>query len=392
MSIFDNDNSGNELLTSEAAQGTPEAPETVPAAAEAPSAEEAAGPGAGGAPWTQPGSPVPPPPPGGYRQGYTPPPGTYPSTGAPPVTTGPMPGTPVAPPQKTRRVGTITMALCLILIGVLLSLRVLMPNIDYLMIARLSPLVLVLLGGEMLIASARHREEKLRFDFLSVILCLILIGGSLVASIVPEIVYNEYEGRRVSSRLAAELEQSSIQVLQAVPGITYTGVEWYVEVQNGQFGTGMTPQDLKTEHYVQARVRMQGDFATKEEFAEACKRTTDALLQLVPHLDYASFYNYREYDGGSTEPIHFSLWMDNRLMFEYTTQQLAQQVHAEYWLPEGQYYISEEEHQDRLENPRNYDNTYEIEPVPADDIPMEPEPEDLLDEGEDVSEAGSMAA
>ena len=49
-------------------------------------------------------------------------------------------------PKKTRRVGTLTFALVLILAGVLLMIYQLVPGFDLLWILRFSPAILIVLG------------------------------------------------------------------------------------------------------------------------------------------------------------------------------------------------------------------------------------------------------
>lgn len=333
----------------------------------------------------QPQYPQPPPIPAGAN--YIPPAGTYPPNGAPPHLQGPPPGTPVPPPQKTRKVGTITTAVCLILVGVLLALRVFLPNIDYLMIARLSPLILVLLGLEMLFAAARKKDEKLRYDLLSIFLCFLLIGGSMAAALVPEYFYRRHEANLIGTRISAELENSSATALQGTKAITYNSVDWYVDVQNSSNLKAInSAADLKTEDYIQVRVRMQNEFASKEEFAQACKTSADILMPLVPHLDYASFYSFsdRSHSGRYTTDIRYSLWLENTFQLNGSAEELAKQVYTEYWIAPEQQYVSEWEYKDRLANPDYYGHTTASYGIDSDE--PEPADEDDFDFGEEGDE------
>lgn len=104
--------------------------------------------------------------------------GTYPAPNAPPI--------PPAAPVPSRRVGTFTMALCLIATGLVLLLHIFWPGIPLVTIARFAPVVLVLLGTELLVACLRHKQEKLRMDGLSIFLSLVLIFGSLAVAAASE--------------------------------------------------------------------------------------------------------------------------------------------------------------------------------------------------------------
>ncbi len=80
--------------------------------------------------------------------------------------------------QKKRRVGTFTAAILLIIIGMLFLLHMFLPTISYVMIFRCWPLILVLLGLEMLIAS--RREEDVVYDggaiFLVIVMAVFAMG------------------------------------------------------------------------------------------------------------------------------------------------------------------------------------------------------------------------
>lgn len=311
---------------------------------------------------------APPPPPGaqsaplpplaaaGPHTGFHPPTGTYPSPNDAPAHANLPPGISPAlvPPQKTRRVGTFTMALCLIFVGLLLLAHIVFPGISYITIARFSPLILVLFGVEILVANALHRDAKLKYDILSVFISLVLIGGSLIASVVPEIIHNEFTSNRVNNRLEATLQQSSADALGQLDGLDVTNIEWYVNVQGGEFSQDMAVADIRPEHYVQVRVFMPANYADKLAFTQECKRVADVLLAQVPHINYASFYSFRENSERYFSDVRYSLWIENSFQFSLAAETLAQQVESEHWYPEGGYYISEWEHNDRLQHPENY--------------------------------------
>ena len=68
-------------------------------------------------------------------------------------------------PKKVRRVGSIAFALVLIAAGVLLIVYQFVPQFDLLKILKFSPVILVALGIEMLVYSARP-DVKVKFDWL----------------------------------------------------------------------------------------------------------------------------------------------------------------------------------------------------------------------------------
>lgn len=85
---------------------------------------------------------------------------------------------------KGRRVGTFTAGTVLIVFGILFLLRLVLPAINFSIIASLWPIILILLGAEILIAYMVNKEEKMRYDtgaiFLVVVLSFFSMGMAVV--------------------------------------------------------------------------------------------------------------------------------------------------------------------------------------------------------------------
>lgn len=78
--------------------------------------------------------------------------------------------------MKTRRVGAVTCGIILIVTGVLCLIHVFYPSFRYEYILKGWPLILILLGGEMLAANLAGTEEvKIKYDTAAVMLVFILI-------------------------------------------------------------------------------------------------------------------------------------------------------------------------------------------------------------------------
>ena len=89
-------------------------------------------------------------------------------------------------PKKTRRVGTLTFALVLILAGVLLMIYQLVPGFDLLWILRFSPAILIVLGIELLFYSSKP-DAKVRFDWLSMLGCAFILCIVGTAAVLPTV-------------------------------------------------------------------------------------------------------------------------------------------------------------------------------------------------------------
>jgi thiol:disulfide interchange protein len=77
---------------------------------------------------------------------------------------------------RTRRVGTLTMGISLIAAGILFLVRFLVPSVlSYYYIFRLWPVILVLLGIEVLIANLRNREDKIIYDGWAIFIMVLVL-------------------------------------------------------------------------------------------------------------------------------------------------------------------------------------------------------------------------
>lgn len=75
---------------------------------------------------------------------------------------------------KGRRVGTFTAGIVLVIFGIVFFMRTLMPYINYSWIISLWPVVLILLGVELLVAYVVNKKEEIQYDFGAILLVIIL--------------------------------------------------------------------------------------------------------------------------------------------------------------------------------------------------------------------------
>ena len=92
---------------------------------------------------------------------------------------------PAGPPVKERRVGRLTLGVTLIATGVVLLLTMFVPGFSLFTVAKFAPVILILIGVEILVNVCVARGVRLRYDFLSMFVCFLLICGSLCVSAVP---------------------------------------------------------------------------------------------------------------------------------------------------------------------------------------------------------------
>lgn len=77
--------------------------------------------------------------------------------------------------MRQRRIGTFTLGFSLVVFGVLFLMHTFMGVLDYLVIFHLWPVVLVLLGGEILYYHCTAPEEAYRYDVAAVVILLLLL-------------------------------------------------------------------------------------------------------------------------------------------------------------------------------------------------------------------------
>lgn len=86
--------------------------------------------------------------------------------------------------MRTRRVGSITCGILLIVFGVLFILHMLVPAITYTFIFRFWPLILVFLGLEIIISNVKAGETIMKYDLGAIVLVFVLAMFSMGMGLV----------------------------------------------------------------------------------------------------------------------------------------------------------------------------------------------------------------
>lgn len=80
-------------------------------------------------------------------------------------------------PRPARRVGTFTFGVTLVAFGLWMLASLLLPELDLSWGLKLSPLVLVLLGIEVLLAA--RRNSTIKYDWVGMVLCCLIVLTAL---------------------------------------------------------------------------------------------------------------------------------------------------------------------------------------------------------------------
>lgn len=80
-------------------------------------------------------------------------------------------------PARERRVGTFSFGVTLVAAGVAMTADLVYPSLDMCLLLRFSPIVLILLGVEVLLSA--RRDGRIRYDWLGMLLCFVLVTLAL---------------------------------------------------------------------------------------------------------------------------------------------------------------------------------------------------------------------
>lgn len=191
----------------------------------------------------------------------------------------PSPAPEAAPqaPRRVRRVGTLTMGVALILTGVAIGVSLIWPSFDLTLIFRLCPLILVVLGCEVLVSSFAKGDVKLKYDFLSMLVCFVLIVASLGVSLVPYALrYWGPDRDLVESRVERQLEEEVYRLLKDDAAVSDCAANVYFE--GYEFDKNATLETLDKGDHVGIRIDLRGPYDNVRTFAEDCARVRDKLL------------------------------------------------------------------------------------------------------------------
>ena len=197
-------------------------------------------------------------------------------------------------PKKTRRVGTLAFALVLILAGVLLMVYQLVPRFNLLQIVKFSPIILVVLGIEMLVYSAKP-DVLVKFDWLAMLgtaFTLCVVGA---AALLP-LAISEWGPARSSaiSRIETEKVDALYSALTADPELKaktgYCGVNvWFNHGAGGSY-------TLQSGDDCVLNTTLTGPYADAESFAADCI----GIMQLAADKDLG-FTSYHFSSGEDTD-------------------------------------------------------------------------------------------
>ncbi|MBE6907098.1 DUF308 domain-containing protein [Marasmitruncus massiliensis] len=231
------------------------------------------------------------------------------------------------PVPRVHRVGTLTMGFSLIATGIIALISTFYPGFDLTTAFKLSPVIFIFLGIEILIAYFFHKEERIKYDFLSGIVCFFLICGGLVLAALPTVwSYVGPEAQLAREQAESVVENDIYQALQSIPSVESVSVDTDLSYRV-PYTAGSDFEKLAARARIHVYTNLTGPFADENAFAEAGKTLLNQLNSLP--------YQYRsisiEY---SDENKRFDLNLSTPFQYQLSTDKLANLVDSDRYEPD----------------------------------------------------------
>lgn len=221
--------------------------------------------------------------------------------------------------QPVRRIGVYTLGLALIFCGVLLAASCFNPSFDYITAAKFSPCILIFLGVEIIISSIVIKNARIKYDFLSGFICLVLIAASICMSIVPQAIKIwGPERHRIEAQLENELYERCYPAVKNIKGVGSFDVNIYLGDSFNGYNDKLTVASLTPRFdHVSADVTLIDSYESPEQFAQVCRNVAVALNAERNNIGSAYI---------RTADDRFYLNLDNKTAFNLDAEGMAKLV------------------------------------------------------------------
>lgn len=239
-----------------------------------------------------------------------------------------------------RRVGSFTLGVCLIAAGIFFLLTYFVPDFPTQPVLRIIPAAgLVMLGGEVLFFAARPGRWK--YDFWSVLICLVLMGGCFCLSLLP-VVWEEIspQRRQTELRLGQEYTAEAYdRIKTAAPEVRVKDIRGNAYLYSSKTET---LRDLDAgDGHLSLTVELFGDYDSVQAFAQDCRRVTDAVQQCSALPDELRIAWSPDNDpeeslgtGTLQQVERYTLELVGIAQLDWTADQMAKQTEVQYLLDE----------------------------------------------------------
>lgn len=197
---------------------------------------------------------------------------------------------------RVRRVGTFTMGLSLIVVGIAIIISLFSSTFSILTVAKFSPMILIFIGVEILIENFINKSGKIKYDFLSGFICFILICGSLATACIPlAIKYFGPERDHLVYKLSQEVYDECYTVLKNEK-ISEMNANVYIDEY--AYDENMTIEDLSTVDAINLDIKLSENYMSPAIFSQKCKDILNKLNATGLSFHYINI-QYEDFDSNN---------------------------------------------------------------------------------------------
>jgi len=223
-------------------------------------------------------------------------------------------------PATGRRVGTVTFGCVLIATGLFVLYALFHPDFPLLTVLKWTPVILVALGVEILLNYFFRKGQELRYDFLSGLICFLLVIGSLGAALsIP--FYDAYGPTRDMAERQAEEQIFNLCYDKLQNSSEVAGMEIDVDLNRGGYDINTGYTDLEDGDKVHAAITLAEGFRNEAGFAAYAKDILEKMQEMPVIFDSVSF-------TGSQGDRAFTLEVRDRFQANLRVSDLTQLVEA----------------------------------------------------------------
>lgn len=231
-----------------------------------------------------------------------------------------------------RRVGSMTLGVCLITAGIFFLCYHFLPNFDAQLVLKLAPAAgLILLGGEVLYYAAKPQRGK--YDFISVFICLVLMACCFGLTLFP-LVWDEIDPQNqiVAKNLSDDYQQQVYEQIQKdVPDIRLKDMGCGLSLYRYNIeGEKLTADNTKM---LELNFWLQGPYDSAEAFAKDCRRLTDVIQKMEVQPTQVGFFcrGFSDADkdlssGTLTQKANYELYLNGAVQLDWTAAEMAKET------------------------------------------------------------------
>lgn len=242
--------------------------------------------------------------------------------------------------EPVRRVGSVTLGICLITAGIFFLAYHFLPNFDVQLVLKIVPAAgLVLLGCEVLYYATRPQRGK--YDFVSVFVCLVLMACCFGLTLLP-LVWEQInpDNQLVAQKLSDDYQRSVYEKFQQdAPEIRLKDMGCWVELYRYDGGERkLTSDNTET---LELNVWLQGPYDSAEAFAKDCRRLTNVAQQMEVQPKQIGFFcrGFSDADkelssGSLVQKENYELYLNGTVQLDWTAEEMAKATDVESLLDE----------------------------------------------------------